>query len=82
MSNCIAGNLEAEKVDMRAQLQKLQAKFDHQRMIAQQHEHEANSLSTKLRQFELESTANRHRNDQEIKRLKLVDEFVWRSCIN
>ena len=68
----MSGNLEAEKVDMRAQLQKLQAKFDHQLMVSQQYEQESNALSAKLQQAELESTGNKHRSEQEIKRLKYV----------
>ena len=55
---------------MRAQLQKLQAKFDHQLIVGQQHEQESNSLSSKLQQIELEATTNKHRSEQEIKRLK------------
>ena len=72
------GSLEAEKVDMRAQLQKLQAKFDHQLIVSQQHEQESNSVSSKLQQLELEGTANKHRSEQEIKRLKWVPfKFRW-----
>nr|CAB3228607.1 coiled-coil domain-containing protein 57-like [Phallusia mammillata] len=63
-------NLEAEKIDLRAQVQKTQTSLEHQRALAHRHEQDSKTLSTKIQQLEYESTALRQRGEQETKQLK------------
>lgn len=59
-------------MDLRAELQKLQANLDHQFKVGQEHERDARSALSKLQQHEVQFTSLKHRNEQEMKRLKLV----------
>ena len=65
-----SASLEAEKMEFRANVQKLQTNLDHQLLHSQQHEREAKDSSLKVQQLEYEATATKHRTDQETKQLK------------
>ncbi|XP_076823497.1 coiled-coil domain-containing protein 57-like [Clavelina lepadiformis] len=68
--NKTIASLEAEKMEFRANVQKLQANLNHQLLLSQQHEREAKDSSLKVQQLEYEATATKHRTDQETKQLK------------